>query len=109
MSENFNDDRPLFPSDELSNDTGTKVKTPEIKASLEVIETEADIKRKDKILSFSFILIKYFLIACGVLVILDVIFQKIGVTDSLATELFDLLKYSITSILGYLFASEHKK
>ncbi len=107
MNENFND-FPLFLSDVSENESSNSSKMSKVKP-LAVIEAEADIKRKDKILSFSFKLIRYFLVACGCLIIADVIFQKIGVMDSLASEFFDLLKYSITSVLGYLFASENKK
>lgn len=110
MSENFYEDYPLFSAEDDSGEmTDDGKPNNNYTSSLEVIETTADIKRKEKILSFSFKLIIIFLSICGILILLDALFDKLEINNSLIKEFFDLLKYSTTSVLGYLFASEHKK
>ncbi len=77
--------------------------------SIEEINVKEENKRKNKIIDFG---TKYIFFVVGlmfVLIILDLILQRVGVESNLINDCFSLLKYSVTIILGFMFANNDNK
>ena len=75
------------------------------KDTFDIKKLNYDNKRQNKILDFGIKAVKYVFVFIGVLLILDLIFQKLGFNNELIKECFSLLKYSLTTVLGFIFAS----
>lgn len=103
------DDIPLFSESTSTNDLSSSDKTAlQVERNIP-IEISPEDKRKDKILKFSFRLFFVLLAIIVAFVLLDVIEHKFNVENPLLSEAFELMKYVITAVLGYLFANNAKK
>lgn len=105
----FYDDMPLFSESILTTDlTASDKATLQVERSIP-IETEHEEKRKDKLLKFTFKLFFVLLAIIVGFVLLDVVEHKFNIENPLLSEAFELMKYAITAVLGYLFANNAKK
>ncbi len=73
--------------------------------SLEMQQFKAENKRKDEILKFGMRAVLYVLILTTVLLAFDTLLQFLKFDNTLLTEVFSVLKYSLTTALGFIFAT----
>lgn len=102
MKKSYIEDKPMFGNDEdNSNSSNTK------SLSVKDLNEKAKIFNSIRLLDFSFKIVIVFLIVVVLLVTADILIQKYwDIENTLIKELFDLSKYAITTVLGYLFASK---
>ena len=96
------DDKPLFPQDggQISNSEDNTIKQPNA-----IIPTPEE-ERKNKLQKFSFNIVYAMLVSMGVVLGLSFLEKALKFDVPLLEEAFEVLKYSTTTILGYLFASK---
>ena len=102
MSKHENDDRPMF-SGPVDNNAGIKI-DPLVRQKF-----NSDNRRKNKILGFGMSAVKWTVIIIGVLIVLDIIVQLLNFDNELIKDCFSLLKYSLTTVLGFVFANNSNK
>ena len=100
MNKNSNDDAPLFVKNVASNDGSEK---------LELEKVKQDGKRFSQLIGAGTTSIKWIVFLAVILMIFDYIFQKAGIDNSLIKDCFSLVKYSLTTILGFVFANNSNK
>ena len=100
MNKNSNDDAPLFSKKQGDFDTSDKL-------TLEKIKQEN--KKFSKLLNVGTKSIKWIVIFAIILIIIDGIYQKLGIDNSLLKDCFSLVKYSLTTVLGFVFANNSNK
>jgi hypothetical protein len=106
MKQYLNGDEPIFSATDVSSkgvDDKEKSKSP-----LTFDELTPEENRKNQILQFGFSTFYILLIAVGAVVVFDIIERAVGVQDSLLDEVFSLIKYATTTVLGFLFANNSK-
>ena len=79
---------------------------PPTALSVEEFNAKSQIERKNKILEFSFKFLRTTICVILAVVICDIIIQSFGKESELLKNFFELLKYCVTTTLGYLFAKE---
>lgn len=97
-NECINPDAPMFGNDEsVSEDL-----------NLRMLEAKGEQERKNKSLSYSFNILKFLIIIVLVLVFFDGIESQLNIENNLLNEAFELVKYSTTTVMGYLFARKEQ-
>lgn len=98
------DDEPLFPSD-----SNAEQNTQYSVSNKETFNREKeDSRRKNKILEFCFSSAKWVAVLWVVMIVLDIIVQKVGLDNTILKDATSLLSYIVTAALGFMFASNNK-
>ncbi len=97
MSQIFDADAPLF-----DNNSTNKGEYDDNNLNLEKVKQDG--KKFEIFIQISEKTIKWLLIVIVLIIILDILCQKCGFDDYLIKECFSLLKYSLTTVFGYVFA-----
>lgn len=100
MNKNLNDDAPLFTQNTANTQSSEKLALEKVKQ---------DGKKFTQLIGVGTKAIKWIVIFSFLLIIFDGIFQKVGMDNTLIIECFSLVKYSLTTILGFVFASNSNK
>ncbi len=100
MNKNLNDDTPLF------NKKQAKTGDPD---KLAIEKVKQDGRRFNKLVETGIKTIKLFVYLGAFLVILDGFFQWLNLDNSLIKDSFSLVKYSLTTVLGFVFANNLNK
>lgn len=77
--------------------------------TLSVIKEEGKQERKTKSLSYSFGILKFLVIIVVILAAFDALEHKYNIDNPLLQEVFELLKYATTTVMGYLFARKEEE
>ncbi len=104
MKYSTNDDSPIFPTNAGYEKSDKSDKSDD----LALKQFNADNSRKNKILKFSMESVRNVLGLTALLLLFDIIIQYFKLDNSLIREVFSVLKYSLTTILGYIFAISKK-
>ena len=100
MNKNSNDDAPLFEKRQDEANDSDKLALERVKQDSKKFSKLIDIGTKSLKLIVTFAII---------LIIIDGIYQKLGIDNSLLKDCFSLVKYSLTTVMGFVFANNSNK
>jgi len=100
MNKNLNDDAPLFNKTQEGSSGSDRLALEKVKQ---------DSRKFSKLISIGTKSIRWIVIFAMVLIVIDGIYQKMGIDNSLLKDCFSLVKYSLTTILGFVFANNSSK
>lgn len=101
MNKNLNEDSPLFSSEKCDDTTFSD--------KLELERVTQNNRRFNKLIDIGTKSVKWIVILALGLIVLDMSYQYFGLDNSLIKEAFSVVKYAITTILGFIFASNCNK
>lgn len=103
MSKSYNDDEPIFSKSNNSDESLEKQKL-----NLEKLKTKQENEHKKNIVIIAKRTIFWILVFMGSLVLIDMLFQRFEFDNSIVSECMSVAKYALTTVLGFLFASNTK-
>lgn len=98
-------DEPLFPSEEVAEQSNSKSSE---KLTAEELKKRADIFFHEKVLNFGFGSVIFILLLAVGLICADFHAQKMGYSSDLIKECMSLLTYIATAALGFIFGANSK-
>ena len=103
MSQTYHEeDEPIFKGQKESSTTERE------RLKTERLIAKEENRRKNKIIDFAKTYLGWIIAAMMLLIILELISQKFELDNSLIKEGFSLFQYSVTIIIGFMFADGNK-